>query len=227
MHAPPRPPIAAPAHPLPRVVVALAISLALHAALVLGVRGEAPGAATGSGTLDVWLVAESPLPRPAPAQANPVIHESARAETPPDSAPTAPPRPVHAGEATPPAEAVETAPRPDRGMPLAFDPTYYPVRALDVPPVPRAPIEPVYPRGAEAERQTGLIRMVLRIEADGRVSAAEVIQAEPAGVFEDSARAAFLAARFSPGQRGGRPVRSQLLIEVRYDLDAPAPDDAP
>ena len=63
------------------------------------------------------------------------------------------------------------------------------------------------------------MRLSLKLEVDGRVSEVEVINADPPGVFEESARAAFAAARFSPAYRGGKPVRVEMMIEVVYDLE--------
>jgi len=53
----------------------------------------------------------------------------------------------------------------------------------------------------------------------GTVDEVMVVRAEPSGVFEKSAIAAFGSARFSPGMLAGAAVKSQLLVEVLYRLE--------
>jgi TonB family protein len=59
----------------------------------------------------------------------------------------------------------------------------------------------------------------LLINERGTVDEVTVVRAEPIGVFEKSALAAFRGARFSPGMRYGAAVKSQLLVEVQYRMD--------
>lgn len=68
--------------------------------------------------------------------------------------------------------------------------------------------------------------LTLFIEHDGRVSRVrlEPDPHAPGGgalppVLEDSARQAFLASLFEPGELGGRAVRSRLRIEVEFRED--------
>lgn len=136
------------------------------------------------------------------------------------AAPEVAPGPLEPGEAA--GTTLPGAVPPSPGFESAVDLTWYTARELDQPPRALDTIEPDYPPEAEQARRSGVLRLQLRIESDGRVSAVEVVSAEPPGVFDASAMQAFAAARFAPGVRAGRPVRAQILIEVRYDF-APLP----
>lgn len=84
-----------------------------------------------------------------------------------------------------------------------------------LPPRPLGEIVPVYPDAAVGKR--GHVLLQLSIDDKGRVVRADVLEATPPGYFEDSARTAFLAARFQPALRNGAPVRSQITIQVDYE----------
>jgi outer membrane biosynthesis protein TonB len=46
-----------------------------------------------------------------------------------------------------------------------------------------------------------------------------LVEAEPAGYFEEEVRRAFASARFTPAFKGGRAVRSRVLVHVNYGAD--------
>jgi protein TonB len=48
------------------------------------------------------------------------------------------------------------------------------------------------------------------------VSEASVVEADPQGYFEESALAAVQNARFVPGSKAGRVVKSRLMMELTY-----------
>jgi len=50
----------------------------------------------------------------------------------------------------------------------------------------------------------------------GAVRELSVVTSEPPGYFEDAALRAFQQARFAPAQREGLPVRSRILVKVRF-----------
>ncbi|MFN3545136.1 MAG: energy transducer TonB [Thiobacillus sp.] len=216
--------------PRARPIVAIWISLALHAALIALVQVSPPASTGPAPAIEARLVpshAETaaspsagreatetvePLPTPlVPAEIAEVLPAVATAEP-----PAAPPSiPTEASPAAAPSEA--SAPSP--GISLPVDLTYYTARELDVQPRARGRIEPAYPEAADRQQLSGRVRLQVKLEADGRVSDVEVVQADPPGVFEASAVEAFRAARFLPAQRGGRPVRALLQIEVEYDWE--------
>lgn len=217
-----------------RVLVAVWISLGLHAAVIALVQVASPTTGgAGEPVIEVRLMpaaeptpahgaAPAPVPADAPATVaqepvsdKPVSDEPAVTQPPASDAPCSSAR----AEAAPAATAPLT-------MDSAVDLTYYTARELDVQPRALQDIQPTYPPEAERQRQSGTVRLELKIEADGRVSDVAVVSADPPDVFDESARAAFAAARFSPAQKSGRPVRTRMLVEVSYVRDqglAPGP----
>lgn len=201
---------------LRRPLAAIWISFGLHAALIALVQVAAPGTQGGEGTvIEARLEQVEAAP---PVAATPIL---APAET--DTV-------LPATEVAPPAAppvVTESKVQAPAGTPAAspaaisspVDLTYYSTREVDVPPRALQDIVPGYPEAAEREARTGTVRLRLKLEADGRVSDVEVIGADPPGLFEESARAAFATARFSPAYRGGKPVRVEMLVEVAYDLE--------
>ncbi len=80
--------------------------------------------------------------------------------------------------------------------------------------------EAAYPGEALARGQSALVVLQLDIDAEGRVTAAEVV--DPAGHgFDEAARDAALRFRFAPALKDGHPVPSR--IRYRYSFDAPPP----
>ena len=135
-------------------------------------------------------------------------------ESPPPAAPpagTPAPAPAGAAEHRAPVAPVEVT--------SAVDLTYYSARELDVQPRTLREIVPDYPAAADRRGLSGQVRLLIELEADGRVRDVSVVSANPPGVFEESALTAFREARFAPAQRKGRPVRARVLIEVVYDWE--------
>ncbi|MEW5967848.1 MAG: energy transducer TonB [Pseudomonadota bacterium] len=208
---------------LQRPLAALWISLGLHAALIALIQGVPPTAGGTASLIEARLV----LPHtPQPAATVPPDSEAATPEPDPlvaddaaDAVPveTARAKPAPA-EPVPPA-AVPAPPVAPAGPAIAIpvDLTFYTARQLDVQPRALGSIEPDYPPDADREQRSGKVRLQLKLEADGRVSDVEVVQADPPGVFDDSAVRAFRDARFSPARKDGRAVRALLLIEVEYN----------
>lgn len=219
---------------LRRLLLALWVSLAVHVA-VIGLVRIAPSGSPGGGEtvlqvrLDPAPAATEPAPVEEPdeglqaadtlkptetlgaaAQSNPVKPASAASATAVTPTPVAP-------SALPPNPPASEPGRDALSIDPAVDLTYYTARQLDAQPVPRGEIDPVYPPEADRLRQSGSVRVQVKVEADGRVSAVEVVESTPPGVFDASAMEAFRAARFQPGQKAGRPVRALMLIEVTYD----------
>ena len=211
-----------------RPLVALWISLVVHGALIGLIQVAPSGAPAGhevvlQARLDPAVSPEvSPPPdtepdpslQPSPTLAPTAILGAAPPARPPDPPPAAPPAPVAPPPpAAPPAEPARSA----LALDSVVDLTYYTARQLDRQPTARTDIDPVYPAEADQKRQSGSVRVQLKVEADGRVSQVEVVESTPPGVFDASALDAFRTARFTPGQKAGRPVRALVLIEVTYD----------
>lgn len=133
----------------------------------------------------------------------------------PGGAPAAPPSSILSAVLIPEAAAQERpAPKPAAkaaSVPVAQ--RYYRSRELDVVPGIRTRVHPEYPHMAHV---SGKVTIRLYIDEHGTVEHVGILRAEPPGHFEASARRAFLAARFTPGMKGGVPVKSQLTLQVDY-----------
>ncbi len=198
-----------------RLLVACTLSLLLHLALLLGI----PVYPTGGVPQVVHLIyarlepaSESP-PREVtliPAEKTGVpVREDIRPEP---AATKAEPKRVSRQSATEPAPA----PIAGIGLPSSRDPTYYPAKQLDVYPQPLTPINLGYPDRAAAQRLDGNLLLLLLIDEFGVVNEASVVEAQPQGYFDEAALSVFRATRFSPAQKQGHPVKSRVLLQVRY-----------
>lgn len=171
-----------------RLGLALAASAALHAGLLLGVQVEQRRGASRSNVASLVVRLDSP-----------VEHDLAAA------------LPLFDLQASPvpaPELALARVPAP----PL---PRYFRAAELDRRPTPVTDILPEFPR--EAAVRTGRVRVRVLINEQGIPDQVVILKAEPAGVFDESARAAFGTARYSPGMAGGVAVKSELLVEVEYE----------
>lgn len=79
-------------------------------------------------------------------------------------------------------------------------------------------VEAEYPAAAVAAGLEADVDLVLSIDADGRVTAADVSEARGHG-FDEAAQAAALAFRFEPARRGDQPVASKILYRYSFHLD--------
>ena len=64
---------------------------------------------------------------------------------------------------------------------------------------------------------SGRVTLLLLIDELGSVVEASVVEADPAGYFEEAAVDTFRGVLFSPGMRDGRPVKSRLVVEVAFE----------
>ncbi|MEW6678821.1 MAG: TonB family protein [Pseudomonadota bacterium] len=176
-----------------------------------------------------------PPPEEAPA-VEPLISPEPTPVTVPATAPEPLPPPatqadevasVAPGPATPSAHFPEDQPAQTEpaaqalGLPSPVDTTWYLARDVDTHPREAAPIQPIYPDRARQLGKEGTLKLKVRIDALGQVVDVEVVEAEPAGLFEESALEAFRNARFHPAIRQGRFVRYEAYIRVEFRLDTP------
>jgi TonB family protein len=99
------------------------------------------------------------------------------------------------------------------------DLTYYAARQLDVYPTLSSPLDLRYTARAAAAAIAGRALVLLLIDDAGIVNDVALVEAEPAGYFEEEVRRAFGSARFTPAFKGGRAVRSRVLVHVNYGAD--------
>ncbi len=229
------------------LLIALAVSLAVHLSLVFTIRVHSPAAQPHAAAIPARLVPRSPdgtgpahperadspdrsstrtsPRREAEARIRAGASGSNRAEP---SAATARPTvaPVDTAATLVSAAAPVVQPAPDASalpqveMPVLTDPTWYPARQLDVLPRALSVVKPAWPAGADADASGGDVTLLLLVDETGQVHEVSVAEANPEGRFEDVALAAFRAARFLPAEKDGRAVRSRILVKVAFRPDA-------
>lgn len=200
-----------------RLLLAMALSAALHFSLIYGV-------AVGGLESEPARVIFAHL-QPA-ADARQVEHiPAAPTGVSPRFIDTTP-KAQHAASSVPteplPAPAVPSVRDDSRApvleVPALVDPTWYTAKDLDVYPQALAPVDAPYP--ASVSDVTGEVTVLLAIDEFGAVQDSSVVTAQPPGYFDESALGAFRMARFAPAQRDGKPVRSRIVVKMRF---APQP----
>lgn len=102
---------------------------------------------------------------------------------------------------------------PDAGGAGPYSDKIYPPELLDF-------VEAEYPAAALDARVEGAVVLRLDVDAEGRVTGAEVTQ--PAGHgLDEAARAAALRFRFRPARRGTTPLPARILYHYAFHLPAP------
>ncbi len=202
-----------------RFALALVASLALHLVFILGVQikaaqqpGKTPSAMEVRVARQAGEVSSVALSTGEPSAVQ-VTNESEtveqvrdQKEVPPPAMPASP----SVAQASPLLPALE--------VPLLEDPTWYPAKQVDVHPTALHPIKPGYPDKVAEQGVEGNVVLLLLIDATGVVKEVAVVEANPEGIFEESALSAFRNARFEPAQKNGRAVKSRVLIKVSYEL---------
>lgn len=92
-------------------------------------------------------------------------------------------------------------------LPGEIDERAYPIRLAAL----------IYPEQAYQMRTRGIVKLRIYINESGKIDAVDVISANPPGVFEEAALQALLATPFMPAKKNGRTVKSQKLIEIKFD----------
>ena len=196
-------------HPLSCAAFAAVL---LHGALAVGLLQRSTGVPGEVGTpvasqaagMKIHLLS-SPLPAAAIALASDAGAPTLAAA---DTAPSllAPAMPDDASE--------EANVRGERGE--AAESTYFGREDLDLAPKAQGIVQIAYPPGVPGnELQAG--RLTLFIDEHGTVQRILVLDQSLPPPFQEAARNAFLQARFAPGERAGRNVRSRIDVEVVFD----------
>lgn len=229
-----------------RLAMALGVSVLAHACLIFGFIVRPPAAPDpGPGIFVAHLEASAPLPEEvvsvqsaaeelpepmsmAPQHAAPPTDDSPPASLP--AAATAPPPMVEpsAGGADDASAALpiiemQGAPRTD---------IWYPAKQLDMLPVAQGEVQPQYPERAAADSIGGEVTLLLLVDEMGEVRERNVVEADPPGVFDEAALAAFEDVHFQPAMKDGRRVRSRVLVTLTFDptsveRDVPLSEPAP
>jgi len=228
-----------------RLAAFVAVSACLHALVLLvpvtSIRSKGPQRSDHGAGLSVQLrlaqasVAKSPLaagatpPVPAGAPSREMPEATSGAIV-PGTAPEATPATAADTAVVPPADADPPGDRTTAGdpeppadwspaipVPQIVDSEYLPARLLDVYPRMLVEVPMVYPDAAASLDLSGRVTLLLLIDELGTVVDVTVIEADPAGYFEEAAVETFRGVLFSPGMRNGHPVKSRLLFELSFD----------
>lgn len=79
-------------------------------------------------------------------------------------------------------------------------------------------VAPRYPRVAQRRGITGWVDVSFTVTADGGVTNIEIMNAEPAELFNDSASDAVAEWRFEPPTRDGMPVSQRVAVRMMFSL---------
>ncbi|MCU0975090.1 MAG: energy transducer TonB [Steroidobacteraceae bacterium] len=82
------------------------------------------------------------------------------------------------------------------------------------------------PSVACQERLSGWVRLEVDADAEGRILAARVVAAEPAGLFDATALAIARRSRIAPAWRDGHPVAATGLLTLAFSPDSSSCPDA-
>lgn len=192
----------------PALLVCVLAAASLHLLLLLWPVGPRGAAARSSASAVLRVVnVQMALPTVAPVVAPPPIAAAPTQDAAPPAEPASAPVPAPAV----PAAVAE-------GVPLAVEPDWWPREQLDSGP---QPLRPVLFDTVRAG--TGLLpagsNALLHIDERGRVQRVEFGGTPLPTPAEDALRAAFEATPFSPGERGGRPVRAKVRVAVDLVID--------
>jgi len=102
---------------------------------------------------------------------------------------------------------------------VAPDDMIFDVLDADSPPHPLGRLTPLYPPQARMRRLEGEVQVEFVVTAEGAVTEASVVHAEPAGVFEDAVLHTVRRWRFEPGLKDGRPVAVRVRQRMTFKLD--------
>jgi protein TonB len=194
--------------PAGRALLALVISIALHAAILLSAPGKPDGG-----------VAADPAARISAAVPAPLQILFQASDSPADLATASPAESASLPENASPALITGSHPVTGRDglLPLGTAARYYLPNELDARPQIRTHINPEYPKAAAEKGITAALTLRIFIDEQGRVENVVAPGKSAADPFVAAAVAAFGAATYTPGIKDGKPVKSLLLIEVSFE----------
>jgi TonB family protein len=80
-------------------------------------------------------------------------------------------------------------------------------------------VAPRYPRVAQRRGITGWVDISFTVSTDGSVTGIEVMNSDPADIFDDSASNAVSEWRFEPPMQGGMPVEKRVAVRMMFSLE--------
>ncbi len=130
------------------------------------------------------------------------------------AAPAPAPAPTTAAATLPPAPAPKPAPPPAPEPAVAAAPAGGETRPAEL----VRTVAPDYPPEAYRARQQGWVEVEFTVTADGTVTDAKVVNAEPARVFNAAALRAVARWTFKPRLENGKPVEEKVRRRIEFKL---------
>jgi len=84
--------------------------------------------------------------------------------------------------------------------------------------VPTTRVKPQFPRTAKYQGISGLVTMKFMVTERGAVKDIEVVQSDPPGLFDVSAKTALRQWKFEPPMRDGRPVTTAACQTLNFNV---------
>lgn len=156
-----------------------------------------------------------PVPVSEPSSQEPI--EETPADTPPVTT-----EEMEAPKSPVPQQAVETAYQ----SPLAAQQsrpnkqTSSPVKIEKPRPLQPIDAEAVYPLGSRLRGEEGAVRILVLIDADGRIDDLQIKQSSGFTALDRAAERALRRTRFEPASRKNQPIAGELTITIRFNLDS-------
>ena len=197
---------------LPAGVIAVLLNLLLFAAAA-GLSRDRLFAVDMTDPVSVNLVTLKPVTPPPPP---------ARQEIPkpkPRTRPDFTPELVRPSVAVPAAMAISVKINPDlfAGGPMRGD-FIFNATDLDTPPMAIMRTKPPYPYKARQRNIKGSVEVKFLVGADGRISDVQVLNSQPAGLFDATVLKTVPKWKFRPGMLAGEAVPSWVVTVVEFNL---------
>ena len=77
-----------------------------------------------------------------------------------------------------------------------------------------------FPAEACTRRIAGMVKLEVQVDADGRITAARVLESQPTGLYDVTALAMARNSRLAPAYRGGVAIPATALFTLRFEPDA-------
>ena len=197
-----------------RLVLAMLVSAGIHTVFLVAATGSPVGGAMPSASIEAVLQVKpfSPVQVSAPVVGDLSTHDL---KTPVSALP---PENLESHEDQLPAPAMEPVPLADQALIPIGDPSrYFLAHELDVRPQIMTRTEPDFPASALEKSVSAAVQTRLYIDENGRVERVVVPEGEESDLFAPSIVKAFLAARYAPGIKDGKPVKSLIILEIKFE----------
>ena len=224
------------------MATALIVSAACHVALFGWGAGASSRGTLSEAGIKVRLTASSPpavrspaaAPLPEPTPSAPPEEEKVQAGPQPgfpSSVADRAEKPKLPGDGAGGEPHPETASAPGTSLTTqeatAPEPVFYPAADLDVLPTTLDRPQPQLPVAAGGGNLQGMVTLRLIIDEAGTVIDASVAYANPPGVFDTAAIEAVRTMRFTPGEKEGKSVGSEIFTSVAFGIHPAEPETAP